>query len=107
MTTTRIQHRRCAVSVKLIETIKQHFFSNVVIGLFTIRMHVQEDVSYFTVKSILSICALEASISTSFLCMLNVGQGLAFRLFLMSQIMLVGPPLKIRFSVSTEIILHV
>lgn len=24
-------------------------------------MHVQEDVSYFTVKSILSICALEAS----------------------------------------------
>lgn len=38
----------------------------------------------------------------SHLCMLNIGQGLPSKLFVMSHIMLVGPPLKSRFSVKTE-----
>ena len=38
-------------------------------------------------------------VSTSHLCKLNMSQGLASKLFLMSQIMLVDPPHKIVFSV--------
>lgn len=39
-------------------------------------------------------------VSSSLLYMLKIGAGLASKLFVMSQIELVGPPLKIRFSMS-------
>lgn len=39
---------------------------------------------------------------TSHMFMLNTEQGLASKLLVMSQITLIGPPLKLRLSVSTE-----
>lgn len=36
------------------------------------------------------------------MCMLNIGPGLASKVFVMSQFIFVGGPLKIRFSMSAE-----
>ena len=55
-------------------------------------------VSYFTVKSISVYVHWILQVSTSHLCRLNIGPGLA-SLLVMSQIMLIGSPLKIKFSV--------
>lgn len=57
------------------------------------------DVFYFTVKSILTACVLE--VSTSYFCKLSIHLGLAFNIFVMWQIMLESPPLKMGFSLCT------
>ena len=54
-----------------------------------------QDVSSITLKSIISVCA-------SYLCMFYRGPGLASKLFVMSQMLFIAPPLKIRFAVSIE-----
>ena len=57
-------------------------------------------VSCFTVKSILSACALEAAYFTHHLCVCWIlDQDWAYKL-LVSQMLPVAPPLKIRFPVS-------
>ena len=54
-----------------------------------------QDVFCFTVKFILTMCHKKLQVSISHL--LNVGPGLPSKLFVMSQITLGRPPLKIRF----------
>lgn len=58
--------------------------------------------SFFTVKSILSICAVEVLSFYVTLTFAEYWTRTKLPNFVMSQIMLLNPPLKIRFSVSTD-----
>lgn len=51
--------------------------------------------AFRTVKSLLSVCTGGLQVSTSHLCILNIGPGLPSKLYYITIFMLVDPPLKI------------